>query len=37
VDLAEERQKVVFAQTEHLNILDDHQLPWSQTPASFSS
>src|SRR5215472_19022284 len=24
VDLAEERQKVVFAQTEHLNILDDH-------------
>src|SRR6516165_6080641 len=26
VDLAEERQKVVFAQTEHLNILDDHHL-----------
>src|SRR6516164_3388497 len=24
VDLSEERQKMVFAQTEHLNILDDH-------------
>jgi hypothetical protein len=26
MDLAEKRQKVVFAQTEHLNILDDHHL-----------
>src|SRR5450759_3239594 len=26
VDLAEERQKVVFAEAEHLNILDDHHL-----------